>query len=300
MVLARENTVAEVGLLAGLRDLVALTKPKVTRLVVFTGGVGLVAVPGAQLSWVKAAVLLFGTVLIVSAANVLNMFLERDIDGLMSRTADRPLPSGRISPSSALLLGLVLAVFAVPLLAVGINGTTGLLALLALVSYVGLYTPMKQRSWTAVLVGAIPGAMPPLMGATAVAGRVEPVGLSLFAVMFIWQVPHTLAITLFRHGEYERAGFQTMPVQRGEEATRRQAWLWSPVLVVSSVVPWLLGAGGIPYLVLALVLGAGFLQVAWKMDRERGETRWAKRLFGYSIVYLTLLFGMLLFTGRGP
>ena len=289
-------TAASNATLRGAADLLALTKPKVTRLVVFTGGVGMWLAPAGLLTPLRVALTLIGTVLVVSAANALNMYLERDIDGLMARTADRPLPAGRLTAASALGFGLTLALISVPLLALGVNPLTGLLALLALVDYGGLYTPMKQRSWAAVLVGAIPGAMPPLMGYTAATGRIGAPGAALFAIMFLWQGPHTLAITLFRHADYLGAGFQTMPVQLGEAMTRKQAFAYSPLLVLSSVVPYLIGSATLTYLVVALVLGAGFLAFAALAAQERGAIKWARGLFAYSIVYLTVLFGTLFAT----
>lgn len=279
-----------------LTDLVALTKPKITRLVVFTAAVGMWLAPQGSLTATRVVMTLVGTVLVVSAANVLNMFLERDIDGLMGRTASRPLPAGRLQPGVALGFGLGLAVAALPILSMAVNPMTALLGLFALVTYVAMYTPLKQKSWTAVLVGAVPGAMPPLMGWTAATGRIGAPGLALFAIMFIWQIPHTLAITLFRDVEYRRAGFQTLPVQHGMTVTRWHTLAYSPLLVLVSFAPVALGVAGAIYAVTASVLGAGFLGLAVWVVREREGVRWARGLFIYSIIYLTLLFGVLLAT----
>jgi heme o synthase len=279
-----------------LADLVALTKPRITRMVVFTGAVGMWLAPAGSLTAFRVVATLLGTVLVVSAANTLNMYLERDIDALMVRTADRPLPAGRMHPSVALALGIGLALFALPLLSLLVNPVTSLLGALALVIYVWLYTPLKQKTWLAVIIGAVPGALPPLMGWTAATGRIGAPGLVLFAIMFVWQIPHTLAITLFRDAEYRRAGFQTLPVQRGMRATRIQTLAYAPLLVAASVLPSLLGFANTVYLACALLLGAGFMAIAVQVMRERDGMRWAKRLFVYSIVYLPVLLGVLLAT----
>jgi protoheme IX farnesyltransferase len=279
-----------------LTDLIALTKPKITRLVVFTAAVGMWLAPAGSLTVIRVAMTLLGTVLVVSAANTLNMFLERDIDGLMGRTAARPLPAGRLQPGVALGFGLLLAVTSLPILSMAVNPLTALLGLAALVIYVAMYTPLKQHSWTAVLVGAIPGAMPPLMGWTAATGHIGAPGVALFAIMFIWQIPHTLAITLFRDTEYRRAGFMTLPVQHGMVTTRWHTLGYAPVLVAASLAPVWLGIAGRIYFLTALMLGAGFVGLAVCVVREREGVRWARTLFVYSIIYLTLLFGVLLAT----
>ncbi|MBS2029155.1 MAG: protoheme IX farnesyltransferase [Deltaproteobacteria bacterium] len=279
-----------------LGDLVALTKPKITRLVVFTGAVGMWLAPVGTLTPVKVIFTLLGTVLVVAAANALNMYLERDVDALMTRTADRPLPAGRLPASVGLGFGLGLALFSLPILSQAVNPTTALLGFLALVIYVGAYTPLKQKTWLAVIVGAVPGAIPPLMGWTAATGHLGAPGVALFAIMFLWQIPHTLAITLFRDAEYRRAGFQTLPVQRGETVARWQTLAWSPLLVASTLAPWWLGLVGLAYLATACVLGIGWMVLAVRVARERGAVKWARGLFIYSIIYLTLLFGVLLAT----
>jgi protoheme IX farnesyltransferase len=277
-------------------DLLALTKPGVTRLVVFTSAVGMWLAPEGSLTVSRILFTMLGTVGVVAGANTLNMYLERDIDGRMERTRDRPLPTGRLAPSVALAFGIFLSLVSVPLLSIAVNPLTGALAALALLSYVGLYTPLKQRSWVAVWVGAVPGAMPPLMGWTAATGTLGTPGLVLFLILMLWQVPHTLAITLFRHDDYAGAGFQTLPVQHGARATQVQI-LWSTcLLVVSSLGPWWFGFGGVAYLVAAVVLGAGFLGGAAAGLRPGAGVKWARGLFAYSLVYLTVLLGVLLAT----
>jgi protoheme IX farnesyltransferase len=277
-----------------LGDLLALAKPRITALVVFTTASGLWLAPRG-LSAAGVALTLVGTVLIVAGANTLNMYLERDSDALMARTAGRPLPAGRMDPAVALRLGLGLSVLSVPLLTFAVGPLPGLLASIALVSYVLLYTPLKRRSATALLVGAIPGAIPPLIGWTAATGRLDLPGVLLFAVMFLWQVPHFLAITLFRKGEYARAGLVVQPNEPGgERAARANIVRYTVALVGVSLLFVPIGVAGRLYLVTALVAGAAFLGYGLLGLRENAGTRWARNLFFLSLLYLTALFAVLM------
>jgi protoheme IX farnesyltransferase len=284
------------------RDLVALTKPRITGNVVLTtfGGLWLASHStwglgeGRSPSAPLVAATLLGTALVVGGANALNMYLERDSDGFMGRTRARPLPAGRLAPSVALALGLWLSAIAIPLLTFVVNPLTGLLAGIALVSYVLLYTPMKRRSTAALVVGAVPGAIPPLLGWSAATGRLDGPALVLFAVLFCWQVPHFLAIATFRREEYARAGLKVLPNERGDRVTRHHVvrWLAALVLVSFLLVPF--GVGGTPYLVAAALLGGGFFAVgAWGLRRDAG-VRWARALFGVSLVYLVGLYAALI------
>lgn len=277
-----------------LGDLLALAKPRITALVVFTTASGLWLAPRG-LSTAGIALTLVGTVLIVAGANTLNMYLERDSDALMARTAGRPLPAGRMDPAVALRLGIGLSVLSVPLLTFAVGPLPGLLASIALVSYVLLYTPLKRRSATALLVGAIPGAIPPLIGWTAATGRLDLPGVLLFAVMFLWQVPHFLAITLFRKGEYARAGLVVQPNEPGgERAARANIVRYTVALVGVSLLFVPIGVAGRLYLMTALVAGAAFLGYGLLGLRENAGTRWARNLFFLSLVYLTALFAVLM------
>ena len=276
------------------RDLLALAKPRITALVLFTTASGLwlapPGLPGAQI-----ALTLLGTVLIVAAANALNMYLERDSDALMARTANRPLPAGRMEPSVALKFGLLLSAISVPLLTFGVGALPGLLASVALVSYVLLYTPLKRHSATALLVGALPGAIPPLIGWTAATGRLDVPGVLLFAVMFLWQVPHFLAITLFRKEEYARAGLVVQPNEPGgEEAARMNIVRYSVALVGVSLLFVPARTAGWAYLGVAVVTGSLFLAHGFWGLRDDAGPKWARRLFLHSLVYLTVLFGVLM------
>jgi protoheme IX farnesyltransferase len=280
---------------AQLSDYLQLAKPRITSLVIFTCAVGLWLAPRGGLSAATIAVTLIGTVLIVAAANTLNMYLERDSDRFMARTATRPLPAGRMDPQVALRFGLVLSAVSVPLLTFAVGALPGMLASIALVSYVLLYTPMKRHSAAALLVGALPGAIPPLIGWTAATDRLDLPGVLLFAVMFLWQVPHFLAITLFRKDDYARAGLVVQPNEPGgERAARMNIVRYTVALVAVSLLFVPIGVGRGLYLVTALVLGAIFLGYGLLGLRASSGVRWAKNLFLLSLIYLPVLFGVLL------
>lgn len=286
-----------------LRDLLALAKPRITFMVLVTmaGGMGLAVRrdPAADLSVATAIWALVGTALIVSGANALNMYIERDIDGRMDRTKNRPLPTGRLTANTALIFGVVTSAVAVPILAVFVNITTALFAALANLIYVLAYTPLKQRSQHALLVGAVPGAIPPLLGYTSATGSVGLIGLVLFGVMFFWQIPHFLAIALFRKGDYARAGLVVTPNVIGDRDTIHSMIRYSIVLTVVSLLLVPLHAANYFYGVAALVLGAGFVAISaaglW-VDRFSVK-KWARSAFAVSILYVVGLFAALLIGG---
>ena len=285
--------------LALIADLVALTKPRITAMVLLTEAAGLWMAPGhagSRALWLSLA----GTALIVGAANALNMWWESDVDALMTRTRNRPLPAGRLSPDVALAFGIGLAAISAPMLFV-VNLATGLLGLVALVSYVAVYTPLKRHTHLALLVGAVPGAMPPLMGWSTVTGSVGFGGMLLFAVLFLWQIPHFAAISIFRAEEYGRAGLQVVSVQHGERAARQTVALYAALLVAISLLFAPLGVAGSYYTIAATVLGAGFLTFAFRGLRigpRFDAKRWARHVFAFSIPYLTLLLLALLVDRR--
>jgi protoheme IX farnesyltransferase len=287
--------------LVALRDLVTLAKPRITLMVLVTaaGGLWLAPAPeGTPVTAVTWLLTMVGTGLIVSGANALNMYIERDSDRFMRRTQNRPLPSGRMSPGVALAFGLLLSVAAVPLL-VAVNLTTAFLAVLANVSYVLAYTPMKPRSHLALFVGAIPGAIPPLLGWTAATARIDVGGLVLFGILFFWQIPHFLAIALFRRRDYEAAGLKVTPNVAGVPATKRAMVNYTAALVATSLLVYPLSIAGRGYLIGAFAIGCVFL--AWAcagLGRpdpvgEPTKDRWARSFFGISIVYLLALFVLL-------
>jgi protoheme IX farnesyltransferase len=285
--------------LAFAREVLQLAKPRLSGLVLVTTSGGLSLAPG-HISAARAALTVLGTAAVVGAANSLNCYLERDTDGLMRRTRDRPLPAGRLDPVIALAMGLVVPAFALPVLALAAGRLTALLALVALVSYVAVYTPMKRRSSLALLVGAVPGAIPPLLGWTAVTGRLDAGGLALFALLFAWQLPHFLAISLYLREDYARGGMKVFSLVHGEAATRR--WIaWSSLLLLpASLLPVALGQAGWAYGGVALASSLAFLGFALTGLTPRGESpRWARQVFLATLVYLTVLM-VALSTGARP
>ena len=280
--------------MSNLAAYLELTKPRITALVVFTTAAGLWLAPALPSS---GAVLLtiVGTAMVVAAANVLNMYLERDTDALMPRTMHRPLPSHRLEPRQALWFGATLAAVSVPLLTFGAGTIPGLLAAIALVSYVLFYTPMKRRTAASLLVGAVAGAMPPLIGWTAATGRFDLPGLLLFAVLFLWQVPHFLAITLFRRREFARAGLIVQANEpAGDREVRRNIVLYTVALIAVSLMFIPLGVGGPVYLVAAVGSGGLFLAYGIQGLRRGSSDRWARNEFLGSVAYLTVLLAVLL------
>ena len=276
-------------------DLIALVKPRIMVMALLTAAGAMSLAPGT-VSGTVAIWLLVGTALIVGAANTLNMWLERDVDCLMARTKDRPLPRGRLEAQTALWFGAIQGVFALPALAM-VNLVTAALGLLALLLYVGVYTPMKQRSHWATWVGAIPGAMPALMGWTAATGRVDLGGLAVFGVLFFWQIPHFHAIAMYRQRDYDAAGLKTLPGSRGLVAARREIGIYLVVQVALSLVLVPLGVAGWLYGVTAIVLGVLVLAQGFPGLRS-GTQRWARNVFLTSIIYLPILFAVMVLDGR--
>jgi protoheme IX farnesyltransferase len=275
------------------RDLIALTKPRITLMVLVTAAGGMWLAPGS-LDVTSMAVMLLTTGMVVGAANTLNCYLERDSDRLMARTANRPLPDRRLEPSWALVLGVLMGLFAVPTLTIAVNPVTGLLGLIALISYVAIYTPMKQYTPAALFVGALPGALPPLMGWTAVTGSIDVPGLVLFGVLFFWQIPHFIAISIFRQEEYERAGLKVLPSVRGIRSAKVQSAIYAAALWAVSLLLVPYGPAGAIYLVTAVVLGGYFFWMALRGFKAEDSNAWAKKFFVASLIYLTTLFAALI------
>jgi protoheme IX farnesyltransferase len=274
-------------------DLIQLAKPRITGLVIATFSGGLWLAPGHLPRW-RMVTTLIGTTLIVGAANALNMLIERDVDGLMERTRHRPLVEGRLPPAAALVFGTVLAAAAIPLLLLAGNALTGILGALAFVAYVAIYTPMKRTSPAALFVGAVPGALPPLMGWTAVTGQIDAGALALFGILFLWQIPHFLAIALYRSDDYGRAGFEILPLVVGEKRTRFVIVAFSALLMAISLLLGPLHVAGTLYTSVAALLGVGFLVWGLAGLREAANRLWARSLFFASLGYLTLLFAALI------
>jgi heme o synthase len=282
--------------LAYLKDLLLLSKPRLSGLVVVTSAGGLALAPGS-IGAARAILSVLATAAVVGAANALNSYVERETDGLMRRTRDRPLPAGRIEPFVALALGITVPAFALPILTLVANPLTALLAFVALVVYVLVYTPMKQRSTLALFVGAVPGAIPPLMGWTAVTGRLDAGGIALFALLFAWQLPHFLSISIYLAEDYARGGIKAFALVHGEPATRAWIALTSVVLVPVSLAFVPLGLAGPAYGIVAVVLGAALAAYALTGLGAVGG-RWARNLFLGTLAYLTLVFAALVFLPR--
>jgi len=274
-------------------DLVALVKPRIMVMALLTAAGAMSLAPG-MVATSAAVWLLAGTALIVGSANTLNMWLERDIDCLMARTKNRPLPGGRLHANTALAFGALQGIAALPLLAVA-GPIPAALGLLALILYVGAYTPMKQRSHWSVWLGAVPGAMPALMGWTTATGRIDLAGLAVFGVLFFWQVPHTHAIGIYRQREYDAAGLKTLPSTHGLATARRAILAFLVVQVAVSVLPAYFGVAGTAYLITAIALGAMVLAQGFGGD---GSAKWARNVFLTSIVYLPILFAVMVASGQ--
>jgi protoheme IX farnesyltransferase len=266
-------------------SLVQLSKPSVTRMVLATAACGAVIAPGSVRLGTLAAALV-GTGLVVSSANALNMYLEGDVDALMARTRNRPIPSGRLAPEAALWFGLALSAVGIPMLALAVNGLTALLGAVALCAYVLAYTPLKRVSPVALYVGAVPGAMPPLMGFTSMTGELSFGGLSLFLLLFVWQLPHFHAIAVFRRSEYARAGLKVLPVVEGLEYTKFAIVALLILQLFVSALPAFLGLGHTVYIVTATVLGLVYLGWGLWGLRPQSDARWARSLFFASMPYL--------------
>ncbi len=287
---AVRGAVAPAQLLAALRDLLALAKPRLSGMVVSTAAAGMWLAP-VRLSAVRAAAFLVGTAMVVGAANVLNNYLERDVDARMRRTRGRPLPAGRVDPGTALAMGLLLPVFALPLLALAANPLTALLATTALVTYAFVYTPLKRVSTASLFVGAVPGAIPPLMGWTAATAGVDARGLALFALLLVWQIPHFLAISIYLKEDYARGGLKVFALVHGERAARAWAVASSALLAPVAMLPALLGMATPVYGVVAAALGLGLAAIAASgLGLPEGSVRWARNFFLSTLLYLVLVF----------
>jgi protoheme IX farnesyltransferase len=282
-----------IAFIPAVRDLIALTKPRITLMVLVTAAGGMWLAPGT-VEVGSMAVMLITTGMVVGAANTLNCYLERDSDRLMARTAKRPLPDRRLEPSWALVLGVLMGLFSVPILTFAVNPVTGLLGLIALVSYVAIYTPMKQYTPAALFVGALPGALPPLMGWTAVTGSIDAPGIVLFGVLFFWQIPHFIAISVFRQEEYDRAGLKVLPSVRGIDSAKAQSVVYAGALWVVSLLLVPYGLADTLYLVAALALGGYFFAISLSGLFARDPKAWARKLFVASLLYLTALFAALI------
>ncbi len=281
-----------------LGDYVALLKPRVMSLVVFTGWVGLYLAPG-HLHPVLAFTAVLCIAIAAGAAGAINMWYERDIDAVMERTRNRPLPAGRMAPGDALGFGIVLAGFAVLLMGLALNLVAALLLAMTIGFYVFVYTIwLKRRTAQNIVIGGAAGAFPPLVGWAAATGQVGVPALALFALIFFWTPPHFWALALYRAGDYAKAGVPMLPVVAGARETKKQILLYTIVLWPVALAPAFLGVAGYVYGASAVLLSALFTLAALRVMRDPGE-RAARQMFGFSLLYLFLLFALLV-ADRAP
>ncbi len=274
---------------------VELTKPRITLFIVLTAAAGFCLGTKGALDYALLAHTLFGVALLSSGIATLNQYMERDLDGRMRRTAARPLPSGKLRPFDALIFGVALTVIAEAYLALTVNPLTALLGFAVIVGYLFCYTPLKTRTSLSTVVGAFPGAMPPLVGWAAANNAIGVEAWTLFAILFLWQFPHFLAIAWMYREDYARAGFMMLPVVEPEGLrTGQQIVIWALLLLPVSLMPTALGTSGAIYFFGAIVLGllyiASSVVAAVSLSRQN-----ARRVLLASVLYLPVLFGLMVF-----
>jgi heme o synthase len=280
--------------IAGVGDYVALMKPRVMSLVVFTAFVGLLIAPG-HLHPVIGLTALLCIAVGAGAASALNMWYDADIDARMARTAARPIPAGRLAPGEALAFGMTLAVGAVVVLGLLVNLIAALLLAFTIAFYVIVYTMwLKRTTPQNIVIGGAAGALPPIIGWTAATGSVAIEPIVLFLIIFFWTPPHFWALSLYRTEDYARAGVPMLPVVAGETETRRQILRYTLILAPLGAAPWLLGYAGALYGFVALASGAAITALALRVRAEQRGYAASKQMFAFSILHLFLLFAMLL------
>jgi protoheme IX farnesyltransferase len=279
-------------------DYLELTKPRIAVLVLFTVAIGFILAAGSAINWLMLFHTVFGTALVAAGASALNQYLERRSDALMHRTENRPLPAGRLLPIEVLSFGLSLGIGGVAYLAVTLLQVwTPLLAAVTFLSYVFIYTPLKRTTTFNTLIGAVPGALPPVIGWVAVRGSLGPEVLIVFLVLFLWQIPHFLAIAWIYREDYALAGLKMLPVSdRHGWATGRSMISYCVALLTVSVAPVVFGWSGVLYLLGAIVLGGGFLLSAVAFARRRSLLR-ARGVLRASLIYLPALLALLILDG---
>ncbi len=276
-----------------LKDFIALLKPRVMSLVVFTGIVGMVLAPGA-LHPVLAIVAILCIAVGAGAAGAINMWYDRDIDALMSRTKNRPIPAGRVPPDIALGFGITLAVASVAIMALAVNGVAAGLLAFTIFFYIVVYSMgLKRRTPQNIVIGGAAGAFPPMIGWAAVSGDITIASIILFAIIFLWTPPHFWALALYKKGDYDKASVPMLPVVAGREVTAWQMLIYTAALLPVTLLPCVIGLSGMVYGVGALALGLLFLASAINVIRDQSE-RSARRMFPFSILYLFLVFILLL------
>jgi protoheme IX farnesyltransferase len=278
---------------AAVSDFVALLKPRVMSLVVFTGFAGIVVAPG-EIHPVIAAIAILCIAIATGASGAINMWYERDLDARMERTRTRPLPAGRMQPETALEFGVILAAGSVFVMGLGVNFAAAALLALAIFFYVFVYTIwLKRRTPQNIVIGGAAGAFPPMIGWAAVTGDISLGGIALFALIFMWTPPHFWALSLYKCKDYANAGVPMLPVVAGIAETKRQILLYTALLIPVSLAPVWLGTASLAWGVLALVLGAVFLWLAIRVRSSEGDEA-PRRMFLFSLLYLFLLFSGLI------
>jgi len=276
-----------------------LTKPRITFLIVLMSAAGFVLGTHGKLDYILLLRTVVGITLLCSGVSTLNQYLERKIDGVMRRTETRPLPARKLTPIQALLFGVGLCFIAEVYLAVLVNPLTSLLGISVIVGYVLLYTPLKTRTSLSTIIGAIPGAMPPLMGWTAASNELHISAWVLFLIQFFWQFPHFLAIAWMYREDYAKAGIKMLPVIEDDGSiTARQMVLYTLTLIPVSLLPTLMGLSGLVYFFGALILGLLFLYSSIRVARTKSKQE-ARRLMLASVLYLPLLFVLMILNQRG-
>ncbi|SDF76861.1 heme o synthase [Thalassobaculum litoreum] len=280
---------------ASVRDYIALLKPRVMSLVVFTGFVGLAIAPG-DIHPVLATIAVLCIAVGAGASGAINMWYDRDIDAVMGRTDKRPIPAGKVDADEALSFGVILAGFSVLVMALAVNVLSAALLAATIGFYVFVYTMwLKRRTPQNIVIGGAAGAVPPVIGWAAATGDVSWLSLVMFAIIFVWTPPHFWALALWKRGEYAAAGVPMLPVVSGERSTKRQILAYSVLLAVLGLAPWAMAATTAVYGVASIVLGGLFVLGAVQVLRAGADDmKPAKLLFGYSILYLFALFGALL------
>jgi protoheme IX farnesyltransferase len=282
------------GAVAGARvgDFIALLKPRVMSLVVFSGFAGLFVAPGHIHPFI-AAVAVLCIAVGAGASGAINMWYDRDIDAVMTRTRNRPIPRGYIQPDQALAFGLVLSLFSVMVMGLAVNLTAAALLAFTIFFYVVVYTMWLKRSTPQnIVIGGASGAFPPMIGWAAVTGDVSLASISLFLIIFMWTPPHFWALSLYREGDYAKAGVPMMPVVAGAKSTKLQMLVYTLVLCPLTLAPVFLGVAGWFYGAVSIVLNIGFVAHAVRV-LTTDDLRWAKRMFGFSLLYLFLHFAVL-------
>jgi protoheme IX farnesyltransferase len=278
---------------ASVKDFVALLKPRIMSLVVFTGFAGMIVAPGS-IHPVIAAIAILCIAIATGASGAINMWYEQDLDAKMERTKDRPLPAGRMEPEAALAFGCVLAGGSVMVMGLGVNWVAASLLALAIGFYVFVYTIwLKRRTPQNIVIGGAAGAFPPMIGWAAVTGDISLGGIALFALIFMWTPPHFWALALYKCGDYEKAGVPMLPVVSGVLETKKQILLYTVLLLPVSLVPWMIGTASIAWGALSAVLGILFVVYAVKVWFDNTD-RAPRQMFRYSLLYLALLFAALI------